>query len=80
MESLRQLTALQRLHVEDSVGQPSDPSGFSMLEQLTALQLGSWFVHPCWTKFQACTGLRELHLCGASCLPALISMLPGYGS
>ena len=78
VEVLRQLTALQRLRLTASVGQPSDPSGFSMLGQLTYLELSSSApVCSSAAKFKGCSGLRALHLdlSGVSCLPALRSTL-----
>ena len=67
VESFCQLRALQHLGLSQMVDKPSDPSFLTMLQQLTSLQLDVADLED-WSVFEGCTGLRTLHLGGASCL------------
>ena len=67
VESFCQLTALQHLGLTVIENTLSDTIRLGMLGQLTSLQLeyADWAD---WALFDGCTGLRALHLGGASCL------------
>jgi hypothetical protein len=68
MESISQLTALQRLVVMMITDTPSNPSSLGMLGQLTSFQL-RWADCTDWSIFEGCAGLQALHLGGATLLP-----------
>jgi hypothetical protein len=65
MESIYHLTALQRLTLMGITNTPSNPSRLGMLGQLTSFQLRCTDCTD-WSIFEGCTGLRALHLGGAS--------------
>ena len=66
-EFICQLTALQHLGLVVIQDQLSDASRLGMLGRLTSLQLACAELGEC-LMFEGCTGLRALHLGGASCL------------
>lgn len=67
VESFCQLTALQHLGLVVIDNVMSDASRLGMLGQLTSFQLACADSAD-WSIFEGCTGLRALHLSGASCL------------
>ena len=67
VESICQLTALQRLVLKMITTTPGNPSRLGMLGRLTSFQLRCADCTD-WSIFEGCTGLRALHLGSASCL------------